>query len=240
MLLPTDWDCRILGDLTSDCLVDLFDILAMSRDWLTTDPIADVYVSPDGNNIVNYQDYAVVTKKWLKQLPKRFYQNTLDRDPCWPASGEWAFGQPAGQGGIEFGNPDPNQGYTGSKVIGANLMGDYSVAVGGPYYLIAGSFNCNDYNNIILRFARWLNTDEPAYVECKIEASNGGLWTTVWNHTARNEITDDHWRIMEYDVSSVADGRNAVYIRWSYRILPWAFPYSGWNIDDIEFWGIPK
>ena len=239
MLLPMDWDCRALGDLTSDCLVDIYDILAMSRVWLSTDSIADIYTPQDGNNIVNYQDFAVVTKKWLKQLPTRFYQNTLDSDPCWPTSGEWAFGQPAGQGGMEFGNPDPNRGHTGSNVYGVNLNGDYSTAVGGPYYLIAGPFDCNDYNNIILRFARWLNTDEPGYVECTVEVSNGGPWIAVWNHTGRTEIADDNWQIAEYDVSSIADGQNTVYIRWSYKILPWAFPYSGWNIDDIELWGNP-
>jgi hypothetical protein len=240
MLLPMDWDCRVLGDLTSDCFVDFYDILVLSREWLTTDSIANIYLPQDVDNVLNYEDFAVLAKKWLEQLPVRFYQNTLNSDPCWPTSGEWAFGQPAGAGGTEFGNPDPNRGYTGLNVYGVNLNGDYSIAVGGPYYLTAGPFDCNNYNNIILRFARWLNTDEPGYVECMVEVSNGGPWIAVWRHTGRAEITDAKWRIEEYDISSIADGQNAVYIRWSYQVLPWAFPYSGWNVDDIELWENPN
>jgi hypothetical protein len=240
MLLPMDWDCRVFGDLTSDCFVDIYDILALSREWLLTDSIADIYPPQDVDNVVNYQDFAVVAEKWLEQLPARFYQNTLESDPCWPISGEWAFGQPAGAGGTEYGNPDPNKGYTGLNVYGVNLNGDYSITVGGPYYLTAGPFDCSNFNNIILRFARWLNSDEPAYVECTVEVSNGGPWIAIWNHTERAEIADYRWQIAEYDISSIADGQNTVYIRWSYKILPWAFPYSGWNVDDIELWGNPN
>jgi hypothetical protein len=239
MLLPMDWDCRVLGDMTGDGIVDIYDILAMSREWLSTDSIEDIYPPQDEDKVVNYVDFAIVTKKWLEQLPVRFYQNTLNSDPCWYTSGEWAFGQPAGAGGTEFGNPDPNRGCTGLNVYGVNLNGDYSIAVGGPYFLIAGPFDCNNYSNITLRFARWLNTDEAAYVECMVQVKRVDFWFTVWKHTARADITDANWRIEEYDISSLADGRNPVYIRWRYWILPGAFPYSGWNVDDIELWGNP-
>jgi hypothetical protein len=240
VLLPMDWDCRALGDLTSDCIVDIYDILAMSREWLLTDSIADIYPAQGGDDLVTFEDFAVVADKFLEKLPVRFYQNTLDSDPHWYASGEWAFGQPAGAGGTEFGNPDPNKGHTGLNVYGVNLNGDYSIAVGGPYFLMAGPFDCNNYNSVMLRFARWLNTDEPGYVESTVLVSNGGPWFAVWKHTGRAELTDDSWRIEEYDISSIADEQNAIYIGWSYWILPWAFPYSGWNIDDIELWGTPN
>jgi hypothetical protein len=240
MLLPMDWDCRVLGDMTGDCIIDIYDILAMSREWLSTDSIENISPPQDENNIVNYLDFAVVTKKWSEKLPTRFYRNTLDSEPNWYTTGEWAFGQPAGAGGTEFGNPDPNRGCTGLNVYGVNLNGDYSTVVGGPFFLTAGPFDCNNYSNIILRFARWLNTDEAAYVECMVQVKRVDFWFTVWKHTARADITDANWRIEEYDISSLADGRNPVYIRWRYKILPWAFPYSGWNVDDIELWGNPN
>ncbi len=82
--------------------------------------------------------------------------------------------------------------------------------------------------------------DDPAYVESAIEVSNTGgePWTTVWEHT-RSDLTDSSWRIVEYDISSVADDQETVYIRWGYEVLEYAYPYSGWNIDDIELWGNP-
>ena len=73
-----------------------------------------------------------------------------------------------------------------------------------------------------------------------IEVSNdGSLWNTVWEHVGSSEIVDNDWQIMEYDISSTADGQETVYIRWSYQIAPGAWPYSGWNIDDIQVGQIP-
>ena len=65
-------------------------------------------------------------------------------------------------------------------------------------------------------------------------------WHTIWRHTGNWEIADDQWRIMGYDISEIADNKANVYIRWSYRVIDdKAYPYSGWNVDDIEFWGTP-
>jgi hypothetical protein len=39
-------------------------------------------------------------------------------------------------------------------------------------------------------------------------------------------------------VSGTSDNEATVYFRWSYEILDdRAYPYSGWNIDDIELLG---
>ncbi len=40
-------------------------------------------------------------------------------------------------------------------------------------------------------------------------------------------------------MSAVADGQPTVYIRWGHEVVDSdAWPYSGWNIDDVEIWGI--
>jgi len=74
----------------------------------------------------------------------------------------------------------------------------------------------------------------------KVRASNNGTsWSVVWEHKGTTAITDEDWQIVEYDISSIADNQDTVYIRWSYQILDdRAYPYSGWNIDDIQLWGI--
>ena len=168
----------------------------------------------------------------------RLPEFNLDADPGWISTGEWAFGQPTGGGGT-YGNPDPVSGYTGDNVYGVNLTGDYSTSVGGPYYLKTGPIDCSRHNNIRLQFARWLNTDAPGYVTSKIEVSNNGIdWNTIWQHIGPSVITDSDWQIVEYNMSSVADYQKTVYVRWSYEIEDThAFPYSGWNIDDIKILG---
>lgn len=192
----------------------------------------------DGNCYVDLSDFAILASNWLKSEPVRIYTFNLDNNPLWAVEGEWQFGQPIGDGGTH-GNPDPNSGYTGFNVFGVNLNGDYSTAVGGPYRLIAGPFDCTQYRDIKLKYSRWLNSDAPAYVASKVEASNNGSdWSVIWEASGASDITDDNWQDVEYYVGSVADGQDSVYIRWSYQILDSrAYPYSGWNIDDIQLWG---
>lgn len=170
--------------------------------------------------------------------PERVYFFPLDTNPGWQAGGQWAFGDPLGQGGNNGGAPDPETGFTGPNVYGVNLAGNYSIAIGGPYTLTTDPLDLSGVTETRLRFRRWLNTDFPPYVRSKIEASaDGDTWNTVWEHTGTNIISDSSWRLIELDLSAV-DDQPAALVRWSYQIASGAWPYSGWNIDDIEIWGI--
>ena len=173
--------------------------------------------------------------------PTLRYQWLLDTDPGWGTDGEWAFGQPLGLGGYQFGNPDPASAYTGQNVYGVNLNGDYATTIGGPYYLTAGPIDMTGVTGAKLRFWRWLNTDWLPWVSAKIEVSNDYTnWTTLWEN-AGVEITDDAWNQWELDIAAVADDQPTVWIRWSHEVLTggtWA--YSGWNVDDVEIWGVSQ
>jgi parallel beta-helix repeat protein len=231
-------------DFDGDKIVNFVDFAILASYWLEYScswPDWCQGSDLDESGVVDFHDQRIFVDHWLEEEHIRFHYSPLDTDPCWPTSGEWAFGEPNGEGGTQHGNPDPSKGYTSSNVYGVNLNGDYDhTTTGGPYYVTAGPFDCSLYKNVSLKFARWLNTDEPAYVESTVEVSNDGTsWAIVWEHTERAEITDDSWRMVKYDISSVADEQATVYIRWGYEILPEAYPYSGWNIDDIEFWGNP-
>ncbi len=165
------------------------------------------------------------------------YNFSFNSDPGWARQGEWAFGPPLGQGGSVHGNPDPAMAATGSNVFGVNLAGDYSTNVGGPYYLQTGPLNFSGCSNVELQFQRWLNSDFAPYVYATVEASADGTnWTPVFTNFA-GPITDNAWTNVQYDLSSVADGQPAVYVRWGYQVSPSAFAYSGWNIDDVQFLG---
>jgi hypothetical protein len=167
------------------------------------------------------------------------YSFPLNSDPGWSRQGQWAFGQPTGQGGTAHGNPDPTSGATGLNVFGVNLNGDYSTTVGGPYYLTTGPLNFTGCSGVVLQFERWLNSDVQPYVTNMIEVSSDNTnWTIIYRNDSGPAITDSSWTKFQYNLSPFADNLPAVYVRWGYQICdPRVFAYSGWNIDDIAFLG---
>jgi agmatine/peptidylarginine deiminase len=197
-------------------------------------------VYTDTVDFVNLTDHDGDTTRDVELIvgvPEAVHVENLDADPRWLKTGEWAFGQPTGQGGNQYGYPDPTSGATGSNVMGVNLDGDYSTVPGGPYYLTTTAFDCSDLAQTSLKFQRWLNTDYPPYVTATVEVSNDGTsWASVWVNGG--EITENAWSEQIYDISSVADGASTVYVRWGYEVGSGAWAYSGWNVDDVEVWGL--
>ena len=119
----------------------------------------------------------------LDVMPPPVWTFALDSDPGWPRQGEWAFGRPTGQGGADYGNPDPTSGATGVNVFGINLNGDYLPLRRPACYLTAGPFDLSGYSGARLQFKRWLNSDYQPYVYDTIEVSrNGADWYRVWSN----------------------------------------------------------
>jgi len=88
-----------------------------------------------------------------------------------------------------------------------------------------------------LTFWRWLGVEGPAYDHAYVRISNDGLeWTTVWQNN--EEIADTSWSDMNLDISDVADNQPTVYLRWTMGATDSGWRYCGWNIDDIEIFGI--
>ena len=159
----------------------------------------------------------------------------LDTDPAWTRTGQWQFGKPAGSGGAN-GFHDPISGATGTNVFGVNTNGDYTAGAAGPFYLTAGPLNFTGCTNTSLGFSRWLNSDMQAFAYATIEvSSNGTTWTPVWSNAGLDVIAENSWGNHHYDISAVADNHATVYVRWGYQTKAGVFAYSGWNIDDVEF-----
>jgi len=177
---------------------------------------------------------------WEPQF-EAFAVFNLDEDPNWVSRGPWQFGQPTGQGAVEHGYPDPNQGYTGDNVYGVNLYGDYNPAEPGPFYLTTQALDCSAYSQVHLQFARWLNTDQADFVRVFVDISNdGATWQPIWEYAdTEAELTDNTWQRLFYDITDHAAGHSTVFISWGYEILRTdAWPSSGWNIDDVRLLGV--
>ena len=176
----------------------------------------------------------------LNLAPPAVVRFSLETDPGWSRSGEWAYGTPQGAGGAADGGagyPDPNVAATGAKVFGVNVAGNHSVVVTGPHYLTLGPVNLSAVRNTRLRFAQWLNMQPLPNANAMIEISNDGTtWKQLFS-TGYRGSADNAWQRMEYDIATVADQQSAVYVRWGYQTLSSPTAYSGWNLDDIEILG---
>ena len=159
----------------------------------------------------------------------------LAGDPGWTTQGLWAFGQPTGGGG-EYGGPDPTGGHTGPYVYGYNLNGDYENNLP-ERHLTSDAIDCSDMEDVHLTYWRWLGVEQPTYDHAYVRISNDGSnWVTVWTNT--QEIADTSWVEQDLDISSVADGQETVYLRWTMGTTDGGWRYCGWNIDDIEIRGL--
>jgi len=168
-------------------------------------------------------------------VPGLIYSYDMSSNPGWTTQGQWAYGSPTGGGG-EYGNSDPTSGNTGANVYGYNLSGDYTNNMS-ETHLTTTAIDCSALSTVSVKFHRYLNVEQPSYDHAYVRVSNNGIgWTTVWENTV--EVTDSSWSQVEYDISAVADGQSTVYVRWTQGTTDSSWLYSGWNIDDVEIWGM--
>ncbi len=176
---------------------------------------------------------ATITLNVTALAPHVVHSFPLDSDPGWATEGNWAFGPPTG-GGTH--SRDPSSGNTGLYVYGYNLAGDYAQSM--PVYaLTTTAIDCANLSSTELRFYRWLGVE--SYDTASVEVSNDDTnWTQIWENPSNVSISDDHWTQQSYDISAVADGQSTVYIRWNMGPTDNTVSYPGWNIDDVEIWGV--
>ncbi len=166
--------------------------------------------------------------------PGPVYTWPLDVNPGWSVEGQWAFGAPKG-GGTH--NRDPGSAHTGQYVYGYNLYGDYANNL--PLRcLTTQAIDCSRVSQAQLRFWRWLGVE--AFDSATVQVSaDGQNWSTVWsNQTEGLVIVDVAWTPITLDLSAVADGSPTVFVRWGMGPTDDYTTYPGWNIDDVEIWGV--
>ena len=188
----------------------------------------------DGGTAPDGGDSGVATILIMVGGPSLVHQFTMDTDPGWSTEGEWAFGVPTGGGSY---NGDPTGGYTGDNVYGYNLNGDYSSGMP-QYFLTSGPMDFSDATGVELRFWKWLGVESAPFDHANVQVSNNGTdWVTIWDNSG-GTVSDSSWSQMTFVISTVADNQPAVYVRWGMGPTDGSPNYPGWNLDDVELWGL--
>ncbi|MFQ3580211.1 MAG: hypothetical protein SNJ71_08755, partial [Bacteroidales bacterium] len=161
----------------------------------------------------------------------------------WTINGKFQIAAPTGRGAADgLGNPDPAKAYSATKVLGTGLTGtkekdfDYDTSlVDKEWKAISPILNCKYYNNLYLRFYRWLNIEVWDRATLEISNDGGSSWIVIWENT--NYISDKNWTMQEINISNYADKKEQVQIRFTLGPTNNSFNYSGWNIDDVQIYG---
>ena len=165
--------------------------------------------------------------------PVVFLSQPLSTNPGWTTEGQWAYGAPTGGG-----TTDPTSGKTGPNAYGYNLAGNYANNMP-AYSLTSTAFDCRGYSNVKVSFWRDLGVESSTYDKASFSVSTDGTtWTTVWQHAGAT-VNDAAWTKVSYNIGTIADGQATVYLRWTMGTTDSSIVYAGWNIDDIEFSGLP-
>ncbi|MCK4304467.1 MAG: T9SS type A sorting domain-containing protein [Candidatus Eisenbacteria sp.] len=169
--------------------------------------------------------------------PTLAHEWTMDVDPGWATEGEWEFGAATAGGGAQ-GNPDPGYAHTGTNVYGYHIGGDYPNNLP-ERHLTSAEIDCTNLYSVKLKFWRWLGVEQPDYDHAYVRVSSDGVdWVTIWANP--EEITDDAWIAQEFDISAIANNQPTVYLRWTMGETDSGWVYCGWNIDDVEIWGVER
>lgn len=159
-------------------------------------------------------------------VPSTIYFANMDSDPGWNLQPLWEYGAPS------YSSSGPTAGYTGSKIIGYNLSGNYENRLS-TVYASTPPINCAGSADLTLRFKRWLRlrNGDTALVQV---STNGVDWTDLWNYT--RSVTDSAWQSIQYSLPIWVEGSSTVQFRWG--IGSGASQNDiGWNLDDVQVLG---
>ncbi|MES2475368.1 MAG: M12 family metallo-peptidase [Verrucomicrobiota bacterium] len=154
------------------------------------------------------------------------YAANMDTDPGWTMEPSWQYGAPAYPG------TGPTGGYSGSKILGFNLSGNYANGLS-TKLATTPAINTTGSTALTLRFKRWLRTrsNDPTSIEV---SADGSTWLNVWSTT--NPVSDSAWQSVEYPLPAAVVGSSTLRLRWGLASSQ-SQNDIGWNIDDVELIG---
>jgi hypothetical protein len=173
--------------------------------------------------------------------PVVIFEDGFEHGGTWLAEGddgEWEIDAPAGLGGNGL-TPDPSLAFDGDKVLGNDLTGlganpgDYENDLNTS--VVSASLDLTEASDVSIQFARWLNVAVGDRAIVVAEDVAGGDSVTVFN--VASGVTETDWQLVDYDVSSVADGSPEFKVKFSI-VSDGVTTQSGWNIDAFKVLGV--
>lgn len=215
--------------------------------WVTYDIAAD---AKSGNTVdaeipasgitVNGAAYANATLNsgGIRVIKQKLFFDDFETNTGWILSNDFEIAAPMGKSGA-FGNPDPANAVSGTKVLGNDLtkdgVYDANIPSSAPYTATSPSFDALFYKGLILNFKRWLNVDMYDTVKIQATKDNGATWTTLWENT--DYALDDGWQSASVAFPAEFDRAHDIKLRFTLSYTNGDREFTGWNIDDVSVIG---
>jgi len=143
----------------------------------------------------------------------------------------WQMGIPTGAGAS-----DPDFAYSGLNVLATNLTGNYPAGIrpSNPNYITTPLIYAKYYQNLNIRFKRWLNIElfDKTSIQCSVDG--GTTWSKIWENSTA--VQDQSWKNIKYALNQATRKEN-VKIRISIDSTDLTGLFGGWNIDNFAVTG---
>ncbi|MDX9771621.1 MAG: hypothetical protein RBT19_14765, partial [Tenuifilaceae bacterium] len=158
--------------------------------------------------------------------------SNFSNDNTWTTTDLWEIGEPQG-----LGIYDPNFAYSGSNVLATNLTGNYSPSIEAdlPETATTQPINAKFYQNLTVRYRRWLNIEYFDKTSVKVSNNDGATWTNIFQNNTG--ILDRTWQPISIGISQWATRKENVRIMFSMDTTNQFTEYGGWNIDNFAITG---
>lgn len=139
----------------------------------------------------------------------------------------WQYGEPPGTGAS-----DPPAAFTGTKIIGQNLGGDYNAQQVSTMRL--PPIDVRQYSDVRLQFRRWLAVEDSEFDKATVMVNGRQAWVNFTaNQGQRSTIhhIDREWRFTDIGVSGYAFG-HTLNIEFAMS-TDQGLQLGGWAVDDL-------
>jgi hypothetical protein len=211
----------------------------------TIDNRLDAKIAANSVKINNqYYPSTEISPSGYKTIKQSVFFDGFETNKGWTFTGEFEVDTPLTipYGGSHVGNPDPNEAFDGSVIIGTDITGlgadsgDYEKNITNRAYLATSPvFNCFYFKDVKLEYMRWLNVDVNDSAIIDVSTDSGVTWQKTWVNT--NFHREKDWNANVVDLTNIADRKKNVKVRYALGPSNETWQFSGWNVDNVTITG---
>lgn len=215
----------------------------------TPDNKIDAYLQSSGIQTSTGSFPSVVTNPaGTRNIVQAVFIDDFESLTGWDIDGEFEIDEPQGLGGVSQGGgtvlPDPINAYSGSKVLGSDLTGigalpgdiEADIPNSYPAYsAISPAIPCRYFKKTKLSFQWWYNMGSTDRGIIYISGDNGANWEYLF--ISNTLFQADKWTLFSKDISSYADRKDSIKLKFTVFRSESGKTKSGWNIDDFTISG---